>query len=95
MKIIKILFLLSLCFILIACDESTPNVDVENHTHITDNAVQEKFIGATCSLEGSYDEAKLIAKQIYMLATLSQRKLSAEELNEFLSISFKSIEDRL
>ena len=46
-------------------------------------------------IENSYDEAKLIAKQIYMLATLSQRKLSAEELNEFLSISFKSIEDRL
>jgi molecular chaperone HtpG len=45
--------------------------------------------------EGSPDEAKLIAKQIYMLATLSQRKLSAEELNEFLAISFKSIEDRL
>jgi molecular chaperone HtpG len=45
--------------------------------------------------EGSPDEAKLIAKQIYMLATLSQRKLGAEELNEFLAISFKSIEDRL
>ncbi len=45
--------------------------------------------------ESDPDEAKLIAKQIYMLATLSQRRLSAEELNEFLSISFKSISDRL
>lgn len=32
--------------------------------------------------------AKRIAKQIYTLAKLSQRKLSADELSEFLSDSY-------
>ena len=35
------------------------------------------------------------AKQIYMLALLAQRRLSADELKEFLSISYKQIDKNL
>ncbi len=38
--------------------------------------------------EDNHDRCALIAKQLYALATLSQRKLSAEELSSFLSDSF-------
>lgn len=41
------------------------------------------------------DGAQSTAKQIYMLASLSQRRLSAEELKEFLSLSFASINENL
>ena len=38
------------------------------------------------------EKAALIAKEVYMLALISQRHLSAEELKEFLSDSFKLLE---
>ena len=37
-------------------------------------------------------KAALIAKEVYKLALISQRHLSAEELKEFLSDSFKLLE---
>ena len=39
------------------------------------------------------DKAKIIAHQVYMLALLSQRQLKADELREFLSDSFKLLEN--
>jgi HSP90 family molecular chaperone len=39
------------------------------------------------------DKTKIIAHQVYMLALLSQRQLNADELREFLSDSFKLLED--
>lgn len=52
------------------------------------------IVNASCPLIGKLaadpdaEHQKKIAKQIYSLAKLSQRKLSAEELNEFLSDSY-------
>ena len=43
-------------------------------------------------LKSDSDGAALAAKQIYMLALLTQRRLSPEELKEFLDISYKEIE---
>ncbi len=42
--------------------------------------------------ENDADKAKKLAKQIYTLALLSQRQLTAEELQEFLSDSFDMLE---
>jgi HSP90 family molecular chaperone len=39
------------------------------------------------------EKAKIIAHQVYMLALLSQRQLKADELREFLSDSFKLLEN--
>ena len=41
------------------------------------------------------ERAPAIAKQIYTLALLSQRQLSAEELCAFLSDSYAILEDKL
>ena len=38
------------------------------------------------------DKAELLARQIYSLSLLAQRKLSAEELEQFLSGSFSLLE---
>ena len=38
------------------------------------------------------EKAELLARQIYSLSLLAQRKLSAEELQEFLSGSFALLE---
>ncbi len=43
--------------------------------------------------EADPDGAEKIAKQIYMLSALSQRGLNADELNEFLTISYESINE--
>ena len=40
------------------------------------------------SVDADEAHAKRIAKQVYTLAKLSQRKLSADELSEFLSDSY-------
>jgi molecular chaperone HtpG len=45
--------------------------------------------------ESDPEGARDIAKQLLMLATLAQRQLTAEEMKEFLAISYKSIGDRL
>ncbi len=45
--------------------------------------------------ETDREGAEGTAKQIYMLASLSQRRLSADELKEFLSLSFSCISDSL
>lgn len=41
------------------------------------------------------EKTKIIAHQVYMLALITQRQLSAEELKEFLSDSFKLLEDNI
>ena len=41
------------------------------------------------------ERSEIMAHQIYMLALLSQRQLSADELQEFLKGSFKLLEDRI
>ena len=41
------------------------------------------------------EKGEIIAHQIYMLALLAQRQLSAEELQEFLKGSFKLLEDNI
>jgi hypothetical protein len=38
--------------------------------------------------EADPDKAKLIASQVYRLCLLSQRKLTAEELTDFLAAGF-------
>ena len=43
-------------------------------------------------LDTDPEKAALIAKQIYALAQLAQRKLNAEELEQFLSGSFSLLE---
>ena len=40
-------------------------------------------------------KTKIIAHQVYMLALITQRQLSAEELKEFLSDSFKLLEENI
>ena len=45
--------------------------------------------------ESDPEGARDIAKQLLMLATLAQRQLTAEEMKEFLAISYKSIGERL
>ena len=42
--------------------------------------------------KGDVEMASLMAAEIYKLALISQRQLSAEELKEFLSDSFKLLE---
>ena len=42
--------------------------------------------------EQDHDKAELLARQIYSLSLLAQRKLSAEELEQFLSGSFSLLE---
>ncbi len=41
------------------------------------------------------EKTKIIAHQVYMLALLTQRQLNADELQEFLSDSFKLLEDSI
>lgn len=43
-------------------------------------------------VESDHDKAKLIASEIYRLALISQRQMTAEELRAFLSDSFKLLE---
>lgn len=45
--------------------------------------------------EADPESAESTARQIYMLASLSQRRLSADELKEFLSLSFSCISESL
>ncbi|MBR5323160.1 MAG: molecular chaperone HtpG [Clostridia bacterium] len=41
------------------------------------------------------EKTKIVAHQVYMLALLTQRQLNADELQEFLSDSFKLLEDNI
>lgn len=41
------------------------------------------------------EKTKIVAHQVYMLALLTQRQLKADELQEFLSDSFKLLEDNI
>ena len=47
------------------------------------------------SVSGGTGEAEPIAKQIYTLALLAQRQLSADELQSFLYDSFSILESNL
>ena len=56
----------------------------------TQSALIKKLCNDTAS-----EKAKIIAHQVYMLALLAQRQLSADELQEFLCDSFKLLEDNI
>ncbi len=45
--------------------------------------------------ETDSEKTKIVAHQVYMLALLTQRQLKADELQEFLSDSFKLLEDNI
>ncbi len=52
-----------------------------------------KLIRKICELYGSDEEkARLVANEIYNLALLSQRALTAEEMSEFLAVNHKLLE---
>ncbi|MBQ5362580.1 MAG: hypothetical protein IIU63_04450, partial [Clostridia bacterium] len=55
----------------------------------TSSALYQKML-TLC--EQAPDKAELLARQIYSLSLLAQRKLSAEELEQFLSGSFSLLE---
>ena len=46
-----------------------------------------KKIEAMLSDADQKEKAKKLAKQVYMLAAISQRSLSVEEMNDFISVS--------
>ncbi len=51
------------------------------------------LIGKLAEIEGSdHEKAKLMASEVYRLALISQRHMTAEELKAFLSDSFKLLE---
>ncbi|MBE6718453.1 MAG: molecular chaperone HtpG [Ruminococcaceae bacterium] len=56
----------------------------------TESALIKKLCNDTQS-----EKAKIIAHQVYMLALLAQRQLSADELQEFLCDSFKLLENNI
>ena len=55
----------------------------------TASALYQKLLTLT---ETDATKAELLARQIYSLSLLAQRKLSAEELEQFLSGSFSLLE---
>ena len=51
------------------------------------------IIGKISEIHGADEEkALLIANEVYKLALISQRTLTAEEMSEFLSVSLKILE---
>jgi len=52
------------------------------------NSASPLIAGLSDKAKSDPDTAKMLAKQIYSLCLLSQRKLTADELNEFLSDSY-------
>ena len=57
----------------------------------TDNNLIRK-LDTLCQDDSPSDIAKAMAKQVYTLALIGQRQLSADELSDFLSNSFELLE---
>jgi molecular chaperone HtpG len=55
----------------------------------TGSALYQKLLALS---EAEHDKAELIARQIYSLSVLAQRKLNASELKDFLASSFSLLE---
>ena len=66
--------------------EGMPNIPVE--ATLVLNSASPLINGLSDKAANDKDTAELIARQIYSLALISQRKLSADELRSFLSDSY-------
>ena len=65
-----------------------PDMKFPTDATLVVNAQSELIKRLAGELESDADKAKKVAKQIYTLALLAQRQLTADELKDFLGESF-------
>jgi len=70
-----------------------PDMKFPTDTTLVINSSSSLIARLADTAEADADKAKKLAKQIYTLALLSQRQLTADELQEFLSDSFDMLEN--